>query len=51
MLKGFRAELVCAPEDPLRAGPESVVHFPDGLLVAEDGLVVARGAYAELADR
>ena len=51
MLKGFRAELVCAPEDPSRAGRESVVHIPDGLLVVEDGLVVARGAHAEIAGR
>lgn len=51
MLKGFRAELVCAPEDPSCAGRDSVVHIPDGLLVVEDGLVVARGAYAELAGR
>ena len=51
MLKGFRAELVCAPQDPSRAGRESVVHLPDGLLVVEDGLVVARGPYAELEGR
>jgi guanine deaminase len=43
--------MVCVPQDPLRAGPEAVAHHPDGLLVVEDGLVVARGAYAELADR
>jgi guanine deaminase len=43
--------MACVAEDPLRAGPEAVTHHADGLLVVEDGLVVARGAYAELADR
>ncbi|WP_129791183.1 guanine deaminase [Sphingosinicella sp. CPCC 101087] len=50
-LLGFRAELLSVAEDPAAAGPESVRHEPDGLLVVEDGIVVARGAYVDLAPR
>jgi guanine deaminase len=51
MLRGFRAEMLCVREDPLHAGPEAAAHHADGLLVVEDGLVVACGAYGELAER
>jgi guanine deaminase len=50
-LLGFRAELLTVAEDPAAAGPESVRHEPDGLLVIEDGIVVARGACADLTPR
>ena len=50
-MKAFRGEILSVPEDPALAGAEAVRHFADGLLVVEDGLVLACGAYAELADR
>ena len=46
---GYRAELLTVPEDPAEAGDSAVHHEPDGLLVVEDGLVVARGAWSALA--
>ncbi|WP_260927022.1 guanine deaminase [Novosphingobium sp. 9] len=49
-LKAFRGELLSVPQDP-RDNPEAVRHDLDGLLVVENGLVVARGAYADLAPR
>jgi len=47
-LHGYRAELLTVAEDPAAAGAEAIRHEPDGLLVVEDGIVVARGAFAEL---
>lgn len=47
-MKAFRGEILTVPEDPATAGPEVVRHFPDGLLVVEDGVVVACGAYDDL---
>lgn len=48
----YRAALLYTPQDPGLAPPEeAVVYHPDGLLVVEDGHVVASGAYAELAGR
>src|SRR5579871_992774 len=49
-IRAFRGELLSVARDPLR-DPEAVRHEPDGLLVVEDGIVVARGAYADLAER
>lgn len=49
-VRAFRAELLSVPRDPLR-DPDAVRHEPDGLLVVEDGIVAARGPYAELAGR
>jgi len=46
---GYRAELLTVPHDPAKAGGSAVRHEPDGLLVVEDGLVVARGAWSDLA--
>lgn len=51
MIQAYRAELLSVAHDPRDAGPEAVRHEPDGLLVIENGVVVARGAYAELADK
>jgi guanine deaminase len=48
-VEGFRAELLTVPEDPATAGPEAIRHDPDGLLVVEDGIVVARGPHGRLA--
>ena len=46
-LKAFRAELLSVPDDPAQGG--AVRHHADGLLVIENGLVVAFGDYTELA--
>lgn len=48
--RGFRAELLSVPDDPAQAGPAAIRYHADGLLVVEDGLVLAFGPYAELAD-
>jgi guanine deaminase len=50
MIQAFRAEILSIPRDPGN-DPEAVRHEPDGLLVVEDGVVAARGPYAELAGR
>jgi guanine deaminase len=50
-LRGFRAELLAVPHDPAIAGAAAIVHHPHGLLVVEQGLVVARGDYEALAPR
>jgi len=50
-VKAFRGEILSVPDDPQFAGPEAVRHYEDGLLVVEDGLVLACGPHAELADR
>jgi guanine deaminase len=49
-ISAYRAEMLSVPRDP-RNDPQAVRHEPDGLLVLEDGIVVARGHYADLADR
>jgi guanine deaminase len=50
LIRAFRGELLSVPHDPL-SEPQAVRHEPDGLLVVEDGIVLARGAYADLAGR
>jgi guanine deaminase len=50
-MKAFRAEILSVPDDPAVAGPDAIRHYKDGLLVVEDGLVIACGAYADLAHR
>ncbi|MCJ2183472.1 guanine deaminase [Novosphingobium sp. 1949] len=50
-LKAFRGELLSVAQDPREAGSEAVRHEADGLLVIEDGVILARGAYADLAAR
>ena len=50
MIRAYRAELLSVPYDP-RGAPGCMRYEADGLLVVEDGIVVARGAYAELAGR
>jgi guanine deaminase len=49
MIRAYRAELLSVSHDP-RDAPDAVRHEPDGLLVVEDGVVIARGAYETLAD-
>jgi guanine deaminase len=48
-LTAFHAELLSVPEDPAQGG--AIRHHPDGLLVVENGLVVAFGDHADLAPR
>jgi guanine deaminase len=48
--RAYRAELLSVGADP-RDRPEAIRHEPDGLLVIEDGTVLARGAFADLAPR
>lgn len=50
-LTGYRAELLSIPHDPRDAGAGAVVHHADGLLVVEDGLIVAAGPFADTAPR
>lgn len=50
-MKAYRGEILSVPDDPAVAGPDAVRHFEDGLLVVEDGLVLACGSHADLADR
>lgn len=50
-IKGFRAELLSVPHDPRVAGADAVRHHADGLLVVEDGHVVAFGDCRTLAPR
>ncbi|MDO7840719.1 guanine deaminase [Sphingomonas immobilis] len=50
MIRAFRGELLSVARDP-RGDAGAVRHEADGLLVVEDGIVVARGAYSDLAER
>ncbi|TPG47178.1 guanine deaminase [Sphingomonas glacialis] len=47
-VRGFRGELLLVAHDP-RDRADAIRHEPDGLLIVEDGIVVARGPYADLA--
>ncbi len=49
MRKAFRGEMLSVARDP-RDDPDAVRHEPDGLLVIEDGIVIARGDYSDLSD-
>lgn len=48
-LTAYRAELLSVPEDPITGAVP--LHHADGLLVIEDGIVVAFGAHDDLAPR
>lgn len=50
-LHAFRAEMLSVPEDPASGSHDAIRHFADGLMVVEDGLIVAVGPYADLAPR
>ena len=50
-MKAYRGEILSVPEDPSAAGQKAVRYFEQGLLVVEDGLVVACGPEADLAER
>ena len=47
-MRAFRGEILSVPEDPATAGAGAIRHHEDGLLVVEDGLVLACGPYAGL---
>ena len=47
-MRAFRGEILSVPEDPGTAGAGAIRHHEDGLLVVEDGLVLACGPYAGL---
>lgn len=49
-MKGFRGEILSLSHDPAE-GPDAVRHEADGLLVIEDGRVLARGPHADIAPR
>jgi guanine deaminase len=49
--RAFRGEIVRVPHDPREAGRDAVRHEVDGLLVVEEGKVLACGAHADLAPR
>ena len=49
-MKAWRGEILSVPEDPAVAGTGAIRHFEDGLLVVEDGLVLACGPHAELGE-
>ncbi|WP_156840296.1 guanine deaminase [Novosphingobium aquimarinum] len=48
--RAYRAEILSVSADP-RDRPDAIRHEPDGLLVIEDGIVLERGAFADLAQR
>ncbi|RVT89250.1 guanine deaminase [Sphingomonas crocodyli] len=48
-MEAFRAEILAVPDDPRSGAP--IVHHADGLLVVENGIVVAVGDHADLAGR
>ena len=50
-MKAWRGEILSVPDDPHFAGADAIRHFEDGLLVVENGLVLACGPHAELADK
>lgn len=49
-MQGFRGEILSLSHDPSEA-PDALRHDADGLLVVEDGRIVARGPYADLVVR
>jgi guanine deaminase len=51
MIRGYRAELLSVPHDPrdARDADRAIRHEADGLLVVEDGLVIAFGPFGSIA--
>lgn len=47
-VRAFRGAMLRTPHDPREAPP---IHHEDGLLLVEDGIVAAAGAFAELSPR
>ena len=50
MMRAFRGEILTVPHDPATT-PDAARHYPDGLLVVENGWVAAIGHHADLAPR
>jgi guanine deaminase len=49
MIHAYRSEILSVPHDPATAGDAAIHYYPDGLLVVEDGRVLAVGHHADLA--
>lgn len=49
-MKGYRGEILSLSHDPAE-GPDAVRREADGLLVIEDGRILARGPHADIAPR
>jgi len=49
-LRAFRGEILSVARDPHHHA-DAIRHEADGLLLVEDGIIVARGSYADLAGR
>jgi guanine deaminase len=45
----YRGPVLDTPSDPFLAGPEALAAEADGAIVVRDGVIAARGAYADLA--
>ena len=50
-LHAFRAEILSVPDDPAGGKLAAIRHYPDGLMVVEDGIIAAIGHHADLAAR
>ncbi|MCX7285576.1 MAG: guanine deaminase [Novosphingobium sp.] len=50
MLKGYRGDILSLFHDPAQA-PGAICHDADGLLVVEQGRIVARGAFCDVSPR
>ncbi len=50
-LAAHRGEILHCLDDPAAAGTDAVGHYPDGLLLLEDGHVVSAGDFADLASQ
>jgi guanine deaminase len=48
-IHAYHGEILTPIDDPARGGEGAVVHHPSGLLVVENGVIVACGRYADLA--
>jgi guanine deaminase len=46
-IHAYRGEILSVGRDPLHHA-DAIAYQPDGLLIIEDGLIVARGAYSDL---
>lgn len=50
-LAGYRGELLSVPHDPRHARADAIVHHTDGLLVVDNGLILASGDFAATVGR
>ncbi|CAN5230009.1 guanine deaminase [soil metagenome] len=49
-LRAFRGEILSVGNDP-RDHPDAVRHDPDGMIVVQNGIIIARGSFADLEQR